>query len=409
MSKHVLNRLSARSVDTIAKAGKHADGGGLYLVVEASGKRRWVLLYTHHGRRREMGLGVAGRGGVSLAVARDLAAQARASLALGADPIEARRKAEREAKRIPTFGEFADAFVEEMRPGWRNAKHAAQWRMTLAKYGKPLRSLPVDTITTADVERVLKPLWSRVPETASRLRGRIEAVLDAASARGLRSGENPARWRGNLKGLLPARQRLTRGHHRAIPWADVPAFMADLRQREGMAALLLEFIVLTAARTGEALGATWREIDLDARVWTVPATRMKAGRAHRVPLSDAALAVLATVRQAREHDGADALVFPGRKRGGPLSNMAAGMLLRRMGRTESVHGFRSTFRDWGSEATGFSSEVLEMALAHVVAGKVERAYRRGDLLEKRRDLMDKWSNFLSPIADNVVPIRAAAM
>jgi integrase len=263
-----------------------------------------------------------------------------------------------------------------MRPSWRNSKHAAQWAMTLREYAAPLRRLPVDKITTDDVLSVLKPHWNEKPETASRLRGRIERVLDAAKAQGLRSGENPARWRGHLDQLLPKRQRLTRGHHAAMSYADVPAFMSDLQGRPATAALALEFTILTAARSGEVLGAGWDEFDLDAGVWTVPAGRMKAAREHRVPLSKRALATVQAMHEGRNGD----FDFPGQKLGKPLSVMALEMVLRRMkvdGVT--VHGFRSAFRDWAAECTNFPNEVCEAALAHVIENKAEAAYRRGDL------------------------------
>jgi integrase len=276
-----------------------------------------------------------------------------------------------------------------MRPSWRNAKHAAQWEMTLRDYAAPLRRLPVDKITTDDVIAVLKPLWNEKPETASRLRGRIERVLDAAKAQGLRNGENPARWRGHLDQLLPKRQQLKRGHHAAMPYGALPAFLADLRERESVAARALEFAILTAARSGEVLGARWEEFgDLDRAVWTVPAARMKAGREHRVPLSKRAAKIVKGFYEVREGD----FVFPGQKAGQPLSTMALEMVLRRMkvdGVT--VHGFRSTFRDWAAECTNFPNEVCEAALAHVIENKAEAAYRRGDLFDKRRKLMEAWS------------------
>jgi integrase len=275
-----------------------------------------------------------------------------------------------------------------MRPSWRNGKHAAQWEMTLRDYAAPLRRLPPDKITTDDVLSVLKPIWSDKPETASRLRGRIERVLDAAKAQGLRSGENPARWRGHLDQLLPKRQRLTRGHHAAMDFADVPAFLGELRAREGTAARALEFAILTVARSGEVLGARWGECDLDRAIWTTPAPRMKAGREHRVPLSRHALKIVKAM-----HDGRDGgFVFPGQSPGKQLSVMALEMVLRRMKiENATVHGFRSAFRDWAAECTHFPNEVCEAALAHVIENKAEAAYRRGDLFDKRRKLMEVWA------------------
>jgi integrase len=274
-----------------------------------------------------------------------------------------------------------------MRPSWRNAKHAAQWEMTLRDYAAPLRRIPVDKVTTDDVLSVLKPVWNTKAETASRVRGRIERVLDAARAHGLRDGENPARWRGHLDQLLPRRQRLTRGHHAAMPYAELPSFMSDLQSREGTAALALEFAILTVARSGEVLGARWDEIDFERAVWIIPAPRMKASREHRVPLCKRALEIAKTMQQIRNVD----FVFPGHKRGKPLSVMALEMVLRRMKITHAtVHGFRSAFRDWAAECTNFPNEVCEAALAHVIGNKVEAAYRRGDLFEKRRKLMEAW-------------------
>ena len=381
MSKQ-LHKLSARAVSTLSKRGRHSDGGGLYLSLTGSGARSWVFMWKVAGRRREIGLGSLRD--VPLAKARDRAAEARRLLAEGSDPLAARSKT-----RTMSFGEAADALVESMSPSWRNEKHRAQWRMTLTAYCGPIRTVPVADITTEDVLRVLRPIWLTKSETASRLRGRIERVLDFAKARGMRSGENPARWRGHLDAVLPRRQKLTRGHHKAMPFDQVPQFIDRLRGMEGVAPRALEFLILTAGRTGEVLGAKWEEIDLANRIWTVPATRMKAGRAHRVPLTDRALAILADLQEIRtgEH------VFPGLKRGRPLSNMAMEAVLRRMDVEATVHGFRSAFRDWAGERTHFPREIAEAALAHLVGDAVERAYRRGDALDKRRQLMSLWQVF----------------
>jgi integrase len=290
-----------------------------------------------------------------------------------------------------------------MRPSWRNHKHAAQWEMTLREYAAPLRRLPVDKITTDDVLSVLKPLWSDKPETGSRLRGRIERVLDASKAQGLRSGENPARWRGHLDQLLPKLQRLTRGHHAAMGYAELPAFVANLQTRRATAALALEFAILTAARSGEVLGATWVEFDLERAVWTIPAVRMKAGREHRVPLSRRARKIVKAMLEARDGD----FVFPGQKADTPMSAMALGMVLRRMRADDvTVHGFRSAFRDWAAECTNFTNEVCEAALAHVIENKAEAAYRRGDLFDKRRKLMDAWAVYCAaPRTSKVVAFK----
>jgi integrase len=321
-------------------------------------------------------------------------------IASGVNPIEARK----DKREIPNFGDFADAYVETMRPQWKSAKHANQWAMTLREYAKPIRARAVDDIGVDDVLKVLKPVWARTPETGERLRGRIENILDAAKAKGFRSGENPARWRGHLDQLLPKRQRLKRGHHAALPYADIPEFMIELRSREAVAALALEFTILTACRSGEVLLARWQEIDIKAAVWTIPAERMKAAKEHRVPLSARSLAVLERVKPLAT--GGNPFVFPGRDEGKPLSGMGMGMLLRRMGRESiTVHGFRSSFRDWASETTGFPHEVCEMALAHTIGNKAEAAYRRGDLFEKRRDLMAAWAGYCEPKAANVVALK----
>jgi integrase len=349
------------------------------------------------GKRREMGLGPLRD--VPLAKARERAAEARQKLADGLDPIAARDN----KPRVMTFGEVADALIESMSSSWRNEKHRAQWKMTLSVYCEPLRAKPVTEIGTEDVLKVLKPLWTAKPETASRLRGRIERVFDFARARGQIAGENPARWRGHLDAILPKRAKLTRGHHKAMPFDVVPTFVAALRERDGIAARALEFAILTAARSGEVFGASWEEFDLEARVWTVPAARMKAGREHRVPLSARAVEILRVMEQQRLSE----LVFPGTKPGRPLSVMALEMVLRRMKVDVTVHGFRSAFRDWAGERTHFPREVAEAALAHLVGDAVERAYRRGDALEKRRELMDAWARFVErQPQNNVVRLNA---
>lgn len=336
-------------------------------------------------------MGLGSLSAVSLAKARELAAEYRALVAAGRDPIEEAKACKVERRSVPTFGDVAERYIESKSPEWRNAKHIAQWRMTLREYAALLWSKPVDVIVTEDVLAVLQPLWQSKSETASRLRGRIEHVLDAARASGCRAGENPARWRGHLDKLLPKRTVLSRGHHAAMPFEEVPGFVARLRKRNAVAALALEFSILTAARSGEVLGAKWSEIDFTAGVWTVPAARMKAGRTHRVPLSDRAVALLREIEGVRGGD----FVFPGRAPGHPLSVMALEMVLRRLGMREvTVHGFRSAFRDWAGEATDFPREVAEAALAHVIGDKAEQAYRRGDALAKRRLMMEAWAAFL---------------
>ncbi|MBA4040382.1 MAG: integrase [Sphingobium sp.] len=398
MARRALNKLSATQAAKITKPGRHSDGGGLYLFIDQHGRRRWIFMYVRDGKRTELGLG--GGRDLSLANARAEAAKLREILATGGDPKAERAKDDR----IPTFGECADAYVEAMKPSWRNAKHAAQWTMTLTKYAKPMRGKPVNAIGTQDVLDVLQGLWKRTPETAERLRGRIENVLDAAKAKGHRSGENPARWRGHLDQLLPKRQRLSRGHHAALPYDAMPDFMADLRGRSAVAARALEFTILTAARSGEVLGAQWDEIDTEKKVWTIPAERMKAGREHRVPLSPRAMEIV----EAMAKLGTGSYLFPGPKKGKPLSSMAMAMLLRRMKAEITVHGFRSTFRDWASETTGFPHEVCEMALAHTIGNKAEAAYRRGDLFDKRRKLVGAWAGYCAKKAGaKVVPLHKA--
>lgn len=395
--------LSDRFCRTVREDGRYGDGRGLYLIVDGGG-RRWMLRYQIAGRRREMGLGPYPE--IGLAAARKAAEDARSKAKSGVDPIDS-RKAER---KVPTFGAFADQLVDDIEGGFRNEKHRAQWRMTLGDaYCSALRQKPVDQIDTADVLRVLKPIWQTKAETASRLRGRIERVLDAAKAQGFRTGDNPARWRGHLQAMLPKRLKLTRGHHAALPYPEVPAFVGRLRALEAVSARALEFMILCASRSGEVLGATWGEIDRAASVWTVPAVRMKAGRDHRVPLGARAMAILDEMSAIRVDDDPDAFVFPGAKRGRPLSSMAMTMCLRRLEVDVTVHGFRSSFRDWAGEETTFAREIAEAALAHTVGDQTERAYRRGDALEHRRNLMTTWETFISGgRTGNVLPIRSRA-
>jgi integrase len=390
--------LTARKVVT-AKPGKYSDGDNLYLIVSPNGSRKWVLRFTWRGMPKEMGLGSAST--VSLADARDKAATARRKIAQGLNPIDERKR----TSGVPTFGEIADQVREALSAGFRNQKHKAQWKSTLATYAAPLRDKPVDTITTDDVLAILKPIWTTKAETASRVRGRIEKVLDAAKAKGFREGENPARWRGHLDHLLPRPSKLARGHHAAMPYEEVAAFIAKLREREATSALALELCILTAARSGEILGMRWPEIDLDKKTWTVPADRMKAGREHRVPLSPRAVAILRKLEKLK----AGQFVFPGHAPNKPLSNMAMEMMLRRMKvENATVHGFRSSFRDWAGNVSNFPREVVETALAHVIGDKAEQAYRRSDALEKRRKLMEAWAAYCEPrVKSNVVTIRRA--
>ena len=395
MGKQTKNKLSARAVSALVAPGRHGDGGGLYLSISKSGnssRRRWVYLFTWQGKLREMGLG--GYPEVSLAEARAERDQCAALVKAGRDPIAAREAQRTASSGIPTFGQIADDFIESKGLEWRNPKHRAQWIMTLREYAAPIREKPVNEVGTEHVLAVLKPIWLEKPETASRLRGRIEHVLDAARAKGYRDGVNPALWRGHLDKLLPKRPKLSRGHHAALPYQEVAEFVGRLREREAVAALALEFAILTAARSGEALGARWVEIDVDQKVWTIPAERMKAGRDHRVPLSARATEILKSLSSVR----VGAFVFPGQRSGKPLSSMALEMVLRRMKvENATVHGFRSAFRDWCGNETHFPRELAEAALAHVIGDKAEQAYRRGDALEKRRAMMEAWEAYCDPV------------
>jgi integrase len=385
-----INRLNARAVAMLTKHGRHADGGGLYLSISHNGGRRWTFLYQWRGKRVEIGFGSARD--VSLARARELAAQARGKLAEGINPKEADKPSS-----AATFAECADRQIAAMRPSWRNAEHARQWEMALGQYAAPLRPLLVDEITTDDVLAVLQPLWQRVPETANRLRARIERVLDAAKAQGLRSGENPARWRGHLDQLLARRKRLEPVHHSAMSYTELPEFLRTLRQQKGVAPRALEFLILTAARTGEVTGARLEEIG--DSTWSIPAERMKAGRAHREPLSPRALAI---VNELRNDSG---FLFRGMR--GGLSESTMRELLYRIAPNVTVHGFRSTFRDWAAEQTNFPREVCEQALAHLDGSAVERAYRRSDLFEQRPLLMRMWADYCQHgQSAKIVPLRA---
>jgi integrase len=407
------NRLTSRMVEQAKVPGYYGDGGGLVLRIAEGGNKVWLFRYKTQGRVREMGLGPIRD--VSLAEAREAAREARRLRRAGVDPIDAKHQRKAAAKlntaRMITFSQCAAAYIENHRTAWRNAKHAAQWEATLRTYAYPVfGSLPVAAVDTALAVRVLDPIWSKKPETASRLRGRLEAVLDFATVRGYRVGENPARWKGHLKEALPALNKIRKvQHHAALPYGEIGAFLADLRMREGGAAAALEFLILTATRTGEVIGARWSEIDMMKGVWIIPAERMKAGIEHRVPLSEQAIGVLRRAAVNKVND----VVFCGQKPGRALSNMALLMMLRRMGRGAiTAHGFRSTFRDWAAERTAVAGEVAEAALAHVVANKTEAAYRRSDLFEKRRVLMQQWGSYCSqPTANSVatvVPMRSAS-
>ncbi len=389
-----VEKLSALRVAKETKPGLYGDGGGLYLRVSESGAKSWTLRFMINRRPREMGLGATHA--VSLADARQKAADARSLCARGIDPLTAKNALEterqlKEALKI-TFKDCAEKYIAAHEKSWRNEKHRAQWNVTLATYAYPvIGPLPVAAVDTALITKIIEPLWSTKPETASRLRGRMEMVLNWAKARGFRDGENPARWRGHLDNLLPTKGKVRAiKHHAALPYEQISTFMRELQERDGVAAWALEFAILTAARTGEIIGARWNEIDLSAKVWTIPAFRMKAGREHRVPLSARAIEILNGIGSGET----DCFVFAGGKPNRPLSNMALLAVLRRMERENlTVHGFRSTFRDWTAERTPFSNEVAEAALAHVIGSKTEAAYRRGDLFDKRRRLMAAWATF----------------
>lgn len=428
MPKKLSNALTPLSVKN-AKPGRHADGGGLHLLVKESGARSWVYRFMLTGKARDVGLSrcpeavellrQSGNEELTLGQARDVAAIYRLKVKAGIDPLAERERQVGEALAAAqaaviagiTFKKFAEDYIDGREHSWRNPKHRQQWRNTLVTYAYPvIGDLPLADIGTAHILQILEPIWKAKTETASRVRGRIETILDAAKVREYRNGENPARWRGHLAELLPARTRLSRGHHKAMPYGAIPAFMTQLHDREAVAALALEFAILTAARSGEVIGATWAEVDLAKAVWTIPAGRMKAGKEHRVPLSPRAVEILDAVQPLNKQDTADAPIFPG-GRGDKLSGMAMSMLLRRMKIDATVHGFRSGFRDWSAECTGYAHEVCEMALAHVIGNKAEAAYRRGDLFEKRRRLMADWASYCASngaAEAQVTPIRGAA-
>jgi integrase len=408
-----VEKLKALQVERLSKKpGLYNDGAGLCLRVTSPTARSWVLRYMLDGNAREMGLG--SYPDISLADARGAASEARKLKGQGKDPIamrEAVRAQERvEAARAVTFRYCAEAYIAARKDGWKNAKHAAQWTATLETYAMPvIGNMPVQSVDVGMVHKILDPIWSDKTETASRVRGRIESILDWATVREFRRGDNPARWKGHLENLFPRRSKVQKvEHHPALPYAELGAFMGSLKTEEGIGALALQFTILTAARTGEVANAKWSEIDFDESVWTVPADRMKTGREHRVPLSKPALAIL---RKRHELRGKSKFVFPGSRDAKPISNMAMLQTLRRMGREDlTVHGFRSTFRDWAAEQTAFPSEVAEAALAHVVGDKVEAAYRRGDLFQKRRKLMISWATFCgrAPASAQVIQFRKRA-
>jgi integrase len=389
-----LHRLNALSVKSETRKGMFADGGGLYLQVSTFDTKSWIFRFTRNGKTRDMGLGPYPD--ISLSEARIEAQNCRKILLRNLDPIEI-RKAERlslqaNTEKTMTFKQCADKYIAAHGGSWKNVKHARQWTSTLETYAYPvIGSLSVKDVDIGLVLRILEPIWKEKSETASRVRGRIESVLDWATARKYREGENPARWKGNLDMILPARRKIqTVKHHAALPYAEIGSFMEELRQQNGIAALGLELLILTAARTGEIIKAQWSEFDLEAAIWTIPADRMKAGKEHRVPLSVPALDVLNKLKEVSQNN----YILPGMRPMSSLSNMAFLQLLKRMGRKDlTSHGFRSTFKDWATEQTEYPNEVSEMALAHSVGNKVEAAYRRGDLFEKRIGIMRDWGAF----------------
>ena len=405
-------RLNPMQAFKMKEPGYYCDGAGLYLQIAKGGSKSWVLRYTVNGKAREMGLGSFNT--FSLAEARKRATEQRQKLSDGIDPIEAKREgllAKRlDAAKVITFDKAAAGFIEANESGWRSAKHGEQWRNTLTTYASPvIGDLPVSTISTALVMKILQPIWATKTETATRVRGRIEKVLDWAKVQGYRTGDNPAAWKGNLAEALPKPSKVAdAGHHAALPWVEMGAFMRDLRAMHGTGSLATQLIILTAARTSEVIESTWDEFDLEAGLWTIPKERMKGFREHRVPLSPQALAVLATIKV---DNNPSSFVFPSTKPDKAISNMTCLAVLRRMGRSDlTVHGFRSTFRDWAAESTAYPRDVCEMALAHAIEDKSEAAYRRGDLLEKRTRLMGEWATFCDTIRGNgeVVPINRVA-
>jgi integrase len=421
----LIGKLKALNVARVKQPGMYGDGGGLWLQVTSGDARSWIFKYwvqdrdpatgapvrdkagKVRGRTREMGLGSLVI--VSLQQARELAGEYRKLRRQGVDPIEAHRAGKMQialnAAKAITFKQCAEGYIKAHRAGWRDAKHLQQWQNTIAAYAEPIiGALPVGDIDTPLVLKVLEPIWTSRPETASRLRGRIERILDFAKVRGYRAGENPARWRGHLDHLLPHYRKVKKvKHHAALPYAEAPAFITELHTRDGVGARALEFAILTATRSSEALGAKWDEFDLKGAMWTVPAARMKSGKEHRVPLAPSALKI---IKDMADKNGE--FVFPGDNPGRPLAEKALWKVLYRMqAQNITVHGFRSTFRDWAADRTNYPNHVVEMALAHTIGG-VEGAYRRGDLFDKRRRLMDEWARYCSRAASAgaVVPLRS---
>ena len=402
----VRHRLSDIAVRAKKRPGYVADGGNLYLRVAPGGSKQWMFRFALRGRTRDAGLGPYPT--ISLVQARQEAERLRRLVAAGIDPIEARNK-EREAARVAatravTFEACAREFIASHERGWRGHRTAKLWRAALAAHVYPVFGHePVGAVDTALVLRSLQPIWAETPVMAGRVRSMIEAVLDSAKARGLRDGQNPAQWRGHLDHLLPSRKKVRREqHHPALAFAEIPAFMADLRATDDdLSALLLEFLILTASRSGEARGARWDEIDFKQAMWVIPPERMKGGREHKVPLSQRAVVILKQMGEMRVSE----FVFPGQSKNRPISNFGMRRLLCKLRPGVTVHGFRSTFRDWAAETTNFPNHVVEMALARAVSDTVEAAYRRGDLFEKHRRLMEVWANYCGRTSAQIVPLK----
>ena len=376
------NKLSETRIRSLAKAGIYSDGDGLFLRVRSGGSKQWFFIFKRNGQRTEIGLGGYGQGTapVSLLLAREKAEEIRQRLSRG-----------EELHRRKTFADIMDDVLDVKKASFRNDKHKDQWVMTLTKYAASLHKLPIADITRDDVVEVLKPIWTKIPETADRTRQRIAAVIDHAKARGLYAGDNPADWRGGLKELLPARNKLTRGHHAAVSYKDLPDVLSKLQQSLAVSARAVEFIALTAARSNEARSMTWMEIDFTEKLWTIPAERMKAGKAHEVPLTDRAIQILKDQEAVRTSD----LVFEGERVGRPISDTAMVKVFRAAGAGDAtLHGLRSSLRDWAGDETDYPRDVAEAALAHTVKDKTEAAYRRGTALAKRRAMMDEWEAYL---------------
>ncbi len=388
-----IHRLNSLAVNSTVKPGYYGDGGGLYLQISQFGTKSWVFRFTLN-KKREMGLGPVQD--IPLKKAREIAQECRLLVREGIDPIayrkEKRAQAQNKSAAFMTFKECAEKYIRTNQAGWSNPKHAKQWTSTLETYAYPvIGPLPVSAIETLHIMEILEPIWSEKTETAKRVRGRVESVLDAARVAKLRNGENPARWKGHLDKLLPASFKVAKVvHHPSLPYTEIGNFITELRAQDGIAPLALELLILTAARTNEVINATFNEFDLDKNVWIIPAARMKAKREHRVPLSPRAIEIVKAMKEVSQNDH----VFPG-QRGKGLSNMAFLQLLKRMNRTEiTIHGFRSTFRDWAAEQTAYPSDVVEMALSHSVGNQVQKAYFRSDLFEKRAALMRDWDEYL---------------